>query len=77
MSYVEGDAGPDPPGDWELLGAPVVDMRFEVLTQRVEGIRCLVQALPSLNNPHIEFTLLCSCFAFPKFSSSMRSSELS
>ena len=51
------------------------DRRFEreVLIKRVEGIRCLVQALSSLNDPHMEFTLLQSCFSLPEFSFSMRS----
>ena len=49
------------------------DRRFEreVLIKRVEGIRCLVQALSSLNDPHMEFTLLQSCFSLPEFSFSM------
>ena len=45
------------------------DRRFEreVLIKRVEGIRRLVQALSSLNDPHMEFTLLQSCFSLPEF----------
>ena len=36
----------------------------EILNKRVEGIRELVTALPTLDDPHIEFSLLRSCFAF-------------
>ena len=64
---------------FKLQGAPVGDRRFEgeVLTKRVEGIRVLMQALHSLDDPHIEFNLLPSCFTFPKFSFSMRAKDLS
>ena len=32
-------------------------------------------ALPDLDDPHIEFTLLRSCFAFPKFAFALRSTD--
>ena len=41
----------------------------------VGAIRQLFGALPSLEDPHIEFTLLRSCFAFPKFAFSLRTTN--
>ena len=64
-------------GGFKLLGAPMGDQGFkrEILDKRVEGIRGLVTALPTLDNPHIEFSLLRSCFAFPKFAVALRSTD--
>ena len=47
----------------------------EILDERVESIRGLVAALPSLDNPHMEFSLLRSCFAFPKFAFALRTTD--
>ena len=56
-------------GGFKLMRAPVGDSCFErgILKMRVGGIKRLIEALPSLDNPHIEFVLLWVCFALPKF----------
>ena len=66
-------------GGFKLLVAPVGNRIFEgvVLARRVEGVRNLVQALPSLEYPHIEISLLCSCLAFPKLAFSLRTTDTS
>ena len=46
-----------------------------MLDKRVGAIRQLLGALPSLEDPHIEFTLFRSCFAFPKFTFSFRTTD--
>ena len=49
----------------------------EVLEKRVRGIKTLLGALPLLEDPHIEFLLLHSCYAFPMFAFSLRTSNTS
>ena len=65
-------------GGIKLLMAPVGDLGLEreILDKRVEGIRGLVAALPTLKDPHMEFSLLCSCLAFPKFAFALRSTNM-
>ena len=64
-------------GGFKLLGAPVGSQEFErrVLHKRVWAIRQLFGAFPSLEDSHIEFTLLGSCFAFPKFAFSLHTTD--
>ena len=64
-------------GGFKLLGAPLGDPGFkrEILDRRVESIRGLIAALPTLDNPHMEFSLLRTCIAFPKFAFARRSTD--
>ena len=57
-------------GGFKLLGAPVgtQDDKDLILEERLVGIQHLLDSLHLLVDPHMEYTLLCSCFSFPKFS---------
>ena len=52
-----------------VLGAPVGSRQFEAeaLQARVDGVGEVLDALPSMDEPHCESYLLRSCFSFPKF----------
>ena len=56
-------------GGVKVLGAPVGSCQFEaeVLQARVDGVGVVLEALPSMDDPHCELYLLRSCFSFPKF----------
>merc|ERR1712082_126980 len=56
-------------GDVKVLGAPVGSRQFqaEVLQARVDGAGAVLEALPSMDDPHCELYLLWSCFSLPKF----------
>ena len=59
---------------FKLLGAPLGDETFveEVLEGRLVGIQQLLDSLPLLEDPHMAYTLLKSCFGYPKFSFALR-----
>ena len=56
-------------GGVKVLGAPVGSRQFEaeVLQARVDSVGKVLEALPSMDDPHCELYLLRSCFSFPKF----------
>ena len=66
-------------GGIKLLGAPIGDHRFEeeVLQRRLDGIRDMLEHLHLLQDPHIEYSLLRSCLAFPKFAFALRTVDTS
>ena len=66
-------------GGFKLLGAPIGEEDFveEVLRRRLEGVRSLLAELHILEDPHLEFTLLRSCFSFPKFAFALRTVDTS
>ena len=66
-------------GGIKLLGAPIGDDQYveEVLRRRLESMRSLVAELHTLEDPHIEYTLLRSCFSFPKFAFALRTVDTS
>ena len=66
MSGGDGSRGLLAPGNLE----------GKILTKKVEGGRRIISALPS-DDPHFEFSLLRSCFAFPKFAFSLRTTDTS
>ena len=61
----------------KVLGAPVGSLQFEkrVLQARVDNMGAVLEALPSMDNPHCELYLLWSCFSFPKFGFTVRIAE--
>ena len=61
-------------GGIKLLGSPIGDLAFEdmVLRRRLSSVQALVGDLHLMEDPHMEMTLLRSCFAFPKFSYALR-----
>lgn len=63
----------------KLLGAPVgvEEYEEEILEERLVGMQTVLDSLHLLEDPHLEYTLLRSCFAFPKFSYSMRTTDTS
>ena len=63
----------------KLLGAPIgeADFEAEILEQRVVSIQQLLESLHHLNDPHIEYNLLRSCFSLTKFSYSIRTVDTS
>ena len=66
-------------GGFKLLGAPLGDEGYEgeILEKRVIAIQELLDRLPLLEDPHMEYTLLRNCFAFPKFSFALRTTDTS
>ena len=64
-------------GGFKLLGAPLGDENFveEVLEGRLVGIQQLLDSLPLLEGPHMAYTLLKSCFGYPKFSFALRTAD--
>ena len=63
------------PRKWKKIHTPKMGFKGEILTKRVNRIKKLVAALPSLEDPHVEYTLPRSCFAFPKFAFALRSTD--
>ena len=65
----------DQVGGCKLLGAPIGDEEFveEVLEERLVAIQKLLDLLPTLEDPHMEYTLLRYCFSFPKIAFALRS----
>ena len=63
----------------KLLGAPVgeKDYKAEILEERVVSVKHLLDNLHHLNDPHIEYNLLRSCFSLNKFSYSLRTVDTS
>ena len=63
----------------KLLGALLGSKLLEtlILGRQVGGIKRLLEAFPTLYNPHIEFVLLHSCFSFPKYVLSLRTTDTS
>ena len=61
----------------KLLGAPLGNEAFTntFLNKRIDSIERVVSKLPGLQDPLLEFTLLRSCFALPKFSYSLRTTD--
>ena len=55
------------------------DRDFEELMveKRLVDIKNLLESLPLLEDPHMEFTLLKNCFAFPKFAFTLRTLDFS
>ena len=66
-------------GGFKLLGAPLGDRDFEedLVERRLADISHLLERLPLLEDPHMEFTLLKNCFAFPKFAFTLRTLDTS
>ena len=66
-------------GGIKLLGSPIGDLAFEdmVLRRRLSSVQALVGDLHLMEDPHMEMTLLRSCFAFPKFSYALRTVDTS
>ena len=66
-------------GGIKLLGAPIGDDVYveQVLRRRLKSMRSLVAELHILEDPHIEYTLLRSCFSFPKFAFALRTVDTS
>ena len=64
---------------FKLLGAPVGSWEFEkeVLEGRLAGVQQLLDKLHTLQDPHMEYTLLRSCFSFSKMAYSMRTVDVS
>ena len=58
------------------LGAPVGNEAFieAKIKSRVEKVKVLLDKLHSLEDPHMEFVLLRSCFSLPKVSYALRTS---
>jgi hypothetical protein len=58
----------------KLLGAPFGDheLEAEILEERLTSVKSLLEKLHLLEDPHMEYTLLRSCFSFPKFSYALR-----
>ena len=54
-----------------------MNLEGKILTKRVEDSRRLISALPSFAEPHIKFSLLRSCFTFPKLAFSLRTTDTS
>ena len=63
----------------KLLGAPVGEREYEaeILEERVVSVKHLLDSLHHLNDPHIEYNLLRSCFSLNKFSYSLRTVDTS
>ena len=63
----------------KLLGAPVGEVQYEeeILEKRLISIQTLLDSLHTLDDPHLEYTLLRSCFSFPKFGYSLRTVDTS
>ena len=62
-----------------VLGAPLGSPDFveAALQAKVEKVRKITEALPDLQQPHLEFTLLRSCLALPKIMFLLRSTDTS
>ena len=60
-------------GGFKLLGAPVGEEDFvgAVLEERLVATKELLERLPLLEDPHMEYILLRNCFSFPKFAFSL------
>ena len=58
----------------KVLGAPVGSEEYEerILEERLITVRDLLSKLHLLDDPHMEYVLLRSCFAFPKFAYAIR-----
>ena len=73
LSRVPLDRGVKVPEEGEggvkVLGAPVGSHQLEarVLQVRADSVGAVLEALPSMDDPHCELYLLRSCFSFPKF----------
>ena len=61
-------------GGITLLGAPIGDEDYveQVLRKRLQGVQSVLSKLHTIEDPHIEYTLLRSCFSFPKFAFALR-----
>ena len=61
----------------KLLGAPLGSLAFEgrLLNKRVDKIERVVSRLSHLQDPHLEYALLRSCFSIPKLSYSLRTTD--
>ena len=57
-----------------LLGSPVGNQAFTgaAIKKKVEKIREIVELLPNIEDPHIEFVLLRACLSLPKISFLLR-----
>ena len=66
-------------GGVKLLGAPVGGYEFEeqILELRLQTVQSLLDRLHLLEDPHMEYALLRSCFSFPKFGYSLRTVDTS
>ena len=64
---------------FKLLGAPLGTEEFEanILEGRLVSIRHLLDSLHHLDDPHMEYQLLKSCFSFPKVAFSLRTVDTS
>ena len=64
---------------FKLLGAPLGEKEYEeqLLEKRLADNRHLLDSLHLLEDPHLEYTLLKNCFAFPKFAFSLRTTDTS
>ena len=64
---------------FKLLGAPLGTEEFEanILEERLVSIRHLLDSLHHLDDPHMEYQLLKSCFSFPKVAFSLRTVDTS
>ena len=64
---------------FKLLGAPVGSWEFEkeVLEGWLARLQQLLYRLNTLQDPHMEYTLLRSCSSFSKIAYSMRTMEVS
>jgi hypothetical protein len=64
---------------FKLLGAPVGSHDFEeaILGERLAGVQRLLDSLHTLEDPHMEYTLLRNCFSFPKLAYTLRTVDTS
>jgi hypothetical protein len=63
----------------KLLGAPVGEQEYEakILEKRLISIQQLLDSLYLLDDPHMEYILLPSCFSLPKFDYNLRTVDTS
>jgi hypothetical protein len=63
----------------KLLGAPLGNLEFqeEVLESRLATVEKLLQDLHLLEDPHVEYALLRSCYSFPKLAYTLRTVDTS
>jgi hypothetical protein len=63
----------------KLLSTPLGDLDFqeEVLQSRLATVEKLLQDLHLLEDPHVEYALLRSCYSFPKLAYTLRTVDTS
>lgn len=66
-------------GGFKLLGAPVGNWDYEeqILEERLVSVQHILDSLHLLDDPHMEYTLLRSCFSFPKFAFTLHTLDTS